>query len=373
MTGTSERLARKQVTPQRRKPDLAWAPLVAIWEVTRACDLACVHCRAEAMPAPDPAQLSTAEALDLLDQLRELGPGVLVLTGGDPLKRPDLFTIIEAARCRGLEVAVTPSVTPLLTLDAIRRFADSGTSRLALSLDGPDARTHDAFRGSPGAFAATVRAIAAARVTGLPMQVNTSLTRDTVRHLPPIGRLLESIAPVLWSVFFVVPVGRAAAAQQLDAATCEQTFHWLYDWREATGIAVKTTAAPAFRRVVLRREAARARAARAPRRPLPPAINDGKGFVFVSHTGDVFPSGFLPLAAGNVRHARLAEVYRRSPLFRALRDERRLEGKCGACPFRSLCGGSRARAWATTGNPFAEDPACVYEPPQHDPAPTPEP
>src|SRR5262245_48114378 len=343
--------------------DFSRSPLVAIWEVTRACDLACLHCRASATCDRDPDELSTAEAYDLLDQLRDLGPNVLVLTGGDPLKRPDLLAIIEAAVARGLEVALAPSVTPLLTSDAIRQFAKAGVRRMALSLDGPEATSHDAFRGIPGSFAATLRAIDAAWDVGLPVQINTSVTAVSFVRLRSLGRLVETLRPALWSVFFVVPVGRAWRTMQVEAERCERLFHWLYDWSERTGLAVKTTAAPAYRRVVLQREAERERSEPGyRRRPVPPAVNDGKGFVFVSHRGDVQPSGFLPLRAGNVRHDRLVDLYRRSPLFRDLRDPAKLEGKCGACEFRRICGGSRARAWVANGNYLAEDPACAYEP-----------
>jgi len=344
-----------------RMLDLDHRPLVAIWEVTRACDLRCLHCRASATTCRDPRELSTAQALALVDQLAELAPGVLVLTGGDPLKRPDLFEIIDRAVARQLAVAIAPSVTPLLTAGAIERLAGP-VGRIALSLDGPDAALHDGLRGVDGSFAATLEAIATTRAAGLPLQLNTSLTARTVGALPAIGALVETLAPALWSVFFVVPVGRATAGQTLDAAACERVFHFLYDWSARTGLAVKTTAAPAYRRVVLQRDAARG-AARPRRPPLLP-VNDGKGFVFVSHRGKVFPSGFLPLVVGDVTRRPVAEIYRRSPLLRALRLEHLLGGKCGRCPFRALCGGSRARAYAATGNVFAEDPACSYVPPR---------
>jgi radical SAM protein with 4Fe4S-binding SPASM domain len=344
-----------------RAESLGWHPRVAIWEVTRACDLACSHCRASAVPARDPNELTTDEALALLGQVRDLGPDALVLTGGDPLKRPDLLELVRAATRLGLHVALAPSVTPGLTPAAIASLAAAGVGRVALSLDGPDAATHDAFRGMSGSFAATLRAMAAVREAGIALQVNTSLSRGTVDRLLATSLRVSEIAPTLWSVFFVVPVGRASQADQLDSATCERVFHALYDWGDVTGLPVKTTAAPAFRRVFLERERDGSRTGRA-RRPLPGVANDGKGFVFVGHTGDVYPSGFLPLGAGNVRRDRLADVYRHAPLFRALRDETRLEGKCGACPFRSVCGGSRARAWAVTGNAFASDPACAYVP-----------
>jgi radical SAM protein len=340
---------------------LAWTPAVAIWEVTRACDLCCLHCRASAIPNRDPRELTTGEAVGVLDQLRELDPGVVVLTGGDPFKRSDLFEIIGEAERRRLRIAIAPSVTPSLGREAIRRLADAGVVRVALSLDGPDAATHDRFRGTPGSFDATREAMDAVQDVGLPLQINTSLTRRTVEALPRTADRIEEIGPVLWSVFFVVPVGRAGLELQLGPDACERVFHFLYEWAERTGVAVKTTAAPAYRRVVLQCEARRREPRRA-RRPRPIPVNDGKGFVFVSHTGDVYPSGFLPLTTGNVRETRLAEIYRHSRLFRALRDESRLGGKCGVCPFRSLCGGSRARAYAVTGDFLAADPSCAYEP-----------
>lgn len=340
-----------------------WAPAIAIWEVTRACDLCCLHCRASAVPFRDPRELSTAQAFDLIDQLCELSPGVLVLTGGDPLKRPDLFELIDRAVQRQLSVAITPSVTPLLTAEAIRRLAATGVSRIALSLDGPDAATHDLFRGTAGAFDATFKAIESVRAVELPLQINTSVNRNTVARLRQTGDLVARIAPVLWSVFFVVPVGRAAREQQLDPESCEQLFQYLYDWSAATGLAVKTTAAQAYRRVVMERNAQLLRAGQS-RRPRPLGVNDGKGFVFVSHTGEVYPSGFLPVSAGNIRETRLATLYRTHPLFVALRDSDRLEGKCGVCQYRTVCGGSRARAYAMTGNLLASDPSCIYQPPQ---------
>jgi radical SAM protein with 4Fe4S-binding SPASM domain len=343
--------------------DLDERPLVAIWEVTRACDLRCLHCRASAVPARDPRELSTSDARALVDQLAELHPGVVVLTGGDPLKRPDLFTIIAHAVDRGLTVAIAPSVTPLLTPSVIERLAAAGVSRIALSLDGPDAVTHDGLRGISGSYAATLAAIAAVRAAKMSLQINTSLTKTTVGELPMTAHRVAEIAPDLWSVFVVVPVGRASLEHQVDAAACEAVFHFLYDWSATTGLAVKTTAAPAYRRVVLERDAA-ARAAGRPRRPRPLPINDGKGFIFISHTGEVYPSGFLPLSVGNVRQTALATIYRRSPLLRALRTEGLLRGKCHVCPFRGICGGSRARAYAVTGNLLAEDPACAYVPPR---------
>jgi radical SAM protein with 4Fe4S-binding SPASM domain len=345
--------------------DIARSPVVAIWEVTRACDLACRHCRACAVAEPSPDELTAAEAVDLVDQLVELSPGVLVLTGGDPLKRDDLLTIVARAAAAGLRVAIAPSVTPLLTDAAIAGLSGAGAMRIALSLDAPDAATHDEFRGTPGSFARTLGAMAAVRSAGLSLQVNTSLTRATAARLDEMSALVRRIEPDLWSVFFVIAVGRARAGDEPTPESCEAAFHFLRDFSERTGIAVKTTAAPAYRRVLV--EAARERQAGGGKPCLPPPVTDGRGFVFVSHEGDVFPSGFLPLRAGNVRERRLAAIYRDDPLFRALRDRGRLEGKCAACRYNAICGGSRARAFAATGNPFAADPACIYQPPGYTP------
>jgi AdoMet-dependent heme synthase len=311
------------------------------------------------MPRPDRAQLSHAEGIDLLRQFVELAPDVVVLTGGDPLKRPDLRELVEQAVARRLRVALAPSVTPLLTRRALADLVAAGVGRVALSLDGPRA-VHDAFRGVPGSFDRTLEAVDAVRATGAALQVNTSLDRRTLAALPETAELVAALRPALWSVFVVVPVGRASAATTLDADACERVFATLYDWAARTGLAVKTTAAPAFRRYVVQRRAAER--PNGTRLPTPGSVNEGRGFVFVSHTGDVYPSGFLPIRVGNVRHARLAQLYRTHRLFVALRAESRLEGKCGQCRYRFLCGGSRARAFATTGDPLAEDPACAYDP-----------
>ena len=311
---------------------------------------------------PDPNELSFLEALQLLDQLRALAPDVVVLTGGDPLKRPDLLPIVREGRARGLRLALAPSVTPLLTDTAIAELVEAGISRLALSIDGPDPGVHDAFRGVGGSFERTLKAASAVQSSGASLQINTSVTRDTVARLDETAVLVGSLRPSLWSVFFVVPTGRAGLAQEVDAWSAERAFHLLYEWSAATGVPVKTTAAPAYRRVFLQREAATVRTG-GTRRTGPGGVNEGRGFVFVSHTGEVYPSGFLPLRAGNVRETALATIYREHPLFRSLRDPSRLGGKCGRCQFRTVCGGSRGRAYAHTGDPLGEDPACAYEPP----------
>jgi radical SAM protein with 4Fe4S-binding SPASM domain len=335
----------------RRDASLAWNPVVATWEMVPANDDA-------GRPPCDRRPLSTAEAMDLVEQLGELDPGSLVLAGEDPCAHPDFARMIGAATAGGLRLLLAPRDPSGLTVNASRRLAALGVRGLALGLDAPDAATHDRVRARPGSFAATWRAIAASRDAGLSLQIDTALGEHTVTHLPRLAETMLDVAPARWNLVFVVPSGRASPPP-LDAGSCERVFHFLYRWSERTRVIVSTTAAPAYRRVVVQSAAGTRHAPR----PRPGALNDGKGLVFVSHTGDVYPSALLPLTTGNVREDRLADVYRRSRLFRALRDESRLEGRCGVCGFRSLCGGSRARAYAGPGNFLAEDPACEYLPP----------
>jgi radical SAM protein len=348
--------------------DFAQAPFLLIWEVTQACDLACLHCRASAEPCRHPLELTTKEGFRLLHEIREFGEPLVVFTGGDPLKRPDLFDLLRYSVGLGLRTTVTPSATPLLTAESIGRFRDCGISRMAVSLDGPDAAAHDGFRRVSGSFDRTMFALEQARRIGLETQVNTTVTRLNAGSLPEIAKLVAEAGARLWSVFFLVVTGRATRGDDLDAASYENVFGYLYELSKTAPFDIKTTEAQHYRRYVAqrRKKEGGARRTGAPVGPIQrqAGINDGKGFVFISHTGEIFPSGFLPVSAGNIRRQRLMETYRTSPLFLALRDPDRLEGKCGACEYRNLCGGSRSRAYALTGNCLAADPRCVYEPKQ---------
>jgi radical SAM protein len=368
------------MTPSAQPPtspspaiDFNRVPFTVIWEVTRGCDLRCVHCRADAQPRRDPRELTTTEGVALIDQIRALGSPVFVLTGGDPLKRPDLGTLIAHAARLGLAVALTPSGTPLARPEAIQRLADLGVRRLAFSLDGPTAASHDAFRRQPGSFAHTVAALRHGRACGLPLQINTTVTRRNIAALPAIAAVVHALGAAVWSAFFLVTVGRATAADQLSAPECEEVFAVLHALGARAPFAVRTTAAPHFRRFALQQDAQARRAGRrgAPaactgivrdRARRPRGVGDGNGLVFISHVGDVYPSGFLPLRVGNVRTSALADVYREAPLLRRLRDPDALGGKCGVCEFRRVCGGSRARAYAVRGDPLAADPLCAYTP-----------
>jgi radical SAM protein len=346
----------------------ARAPFIVIWETTRACALACVHCRAEAIPHRDTRELTTDEACALFDAVRRFGdpPPLLVLTGGDPLRRPDLVELVGEATRRGLTVSLTPSATGAATEARLRALRDAGLARLAVSLDGATPEVHDAFRGVRGSHRHTLRILERARALGIPLQINTTVSRRTVAELPPLVREVERWEVALWALFFLIPVGRAGADQALDAHEIERVLEWAATLATQAPFAVKTTEAPHFQRVLARRGrtvpvAAWTSAPRAVGRA-PRAVTDGNGFVFVDHVGRICPSGFLPLPAGNVRVDDLVSVYRDDPTFRALREPDLLGGRCGVCEYRDRCGGSRARAYAATGDPLAEDPGCAWRP-----------
>ena len=339
-------------------------PMIVIWEMTQACDLNCMHCRASAQPKRHPLELSTAEAFHLIDQIAEMRVPLFVLTGGDPLKRPDLMPIVQYACRRGVRTSLTPSTTPLLLRDAIFVLKKSGLMRLALSLDGSIARLHDTFRGVAGSYQRTLDAVGWCHEAGLPIQVNTTVSRRNFDDLDKMIELMSSLRVVLWSVFFLVPTGRAQLSDLLTAEEHEEVFAKLYSASKRVKFHIKTTEGQHYRRYVLQQKARgpNARSQADLISSSPRGVNDGKGFVFVSHIGEVYPSGFLPLAAGNVLWEPLAEIYQESPLFRSLRDSSQLKGKCGRCDFKDVCGGSRARAYAVSHDPLAEEPCCAYVP-----------
>jgi len=296
-------------------------PFIVIWETTQACDLACVHCRACAQPVRSALELTTDEARRLIDDIAALKAPVFVLTGGDPLKRPDIFEIVEYGSTNGVRISLTPSATPLLTRDAIARLKGCGLARLAVSLDGPTAEIHDAFRRVPGSYDWTLRSVRWARELALPAQINTTITRHNLQHLDAMIALLEQLDIVLWSVFFLVPTGRGSAIDLISADEFEQVFEKLYQTAKRGRFDIKSTEAQHYRRFLLQRRTEEKRKGNIRPLPLrlglsttdgigraPRGINDGKGFVFVSHLGEVFPSGFLPISAGNVRNQSLADL-----------------------------------------------------------------
>lgn len=342
--------------------DFPHSPLLVFWELTRACDLACQHCRACAQPLRHPNELDTAQSLRLIDRLAEFPkPPMLILTGGDPLKRADLHELVTYAVKKPLRVALTPSATPLLTYDAIARLRDAGLSGMALSLDGADAKTHDSFRGVEGSYARTLEAIEFATRLGLHLQINTTVCRGNFEQLDAMADGLGSYDIGTWSVFFLVPVGRGLMEQRLLPTQYETIFGKLMHHSRKQKYRIKTTEAPHYRRYVMQNapEAAARAVLMAP-------TNDGRGVMFVSHTGDMYPSGFLPKRCGKFPDDSPVDVYQNSPIFCDLRDSSKLKGKCGACSFKTVCGGSRARAYAVNRDYLSAEPDCCYMPPGYD-------
>ncbi|HEX6122700.1 MAG TPA: TIGR04053 family radical SAM/SPASM domain-containing protein [Ktedonobacterales bacterium] len=372
--------------------DFDQRPILIFWESTRACLLACKHCRAEAMPHPAPGELSPSEGLRFIESLTGFGRPfpVLIITGGDVLMRPDAFDLVTYARQLGIPVGLAPSVTPKLTDNAIRRLAELGVSIVSISLDGATAPTHEKIRGVAQHFGETVKALARLVDAGFTVQVNTVVMRENVAELPALARILKDVGVRIWEVFFLIPVGRGQAVGALTAAECEDVCHFLYD-ASAYDLIVRTVEAPFFRRIVSWRNAhgpspsapaalvashyhlgalypqlagalrAQLGAPTSAVRAQSTGTRDGKGIIFVSHNGTVYPAGFLPLALGNVRERDLVSIYREHPLLKDIRAAR-FTGRCGGCEYRNLCGGSRARAFALSGDPLGEDPACAFEP-----------
>lgn len=373
--------------------DVDQRPFMIIWETTQACDLACKHCRAESQPNLDPLALKTAEAKRLLDQVETFGRPrpIFIFTGGDPFKRHDIIELIEYASKLGLPVGVSPSGTPLLTRENLVRVKEAGAKAISLSIDGSTAEKHDEFRRVPGSFALTTAGWKIARELALKVQINTTVTRYNLLDLPDIFRLVQKQGALTWSLFFLVPTGRGKEEDEIRPAEYEAVMNFLYDVSKF--ISAKPTEGHHYKRVVLQRSILESKNAVVeeymPQDPVyyelksrlseivrdlglvargsgikrtPMHINAANGFVFVSQRGEVYPSGFLPLTAGNIREKSLVDIYRESPLFQNLRDTSAYHGKCGLCEFVSVCGGSRSRAYAMTGDPLAEEPFCTYQP-----------
>jgi radical SAM protein len=346
-------------SPFRGDP-FADKPFLVFWELTRACALACSHCRATAQHRRDPNELLPHEALRLVDELADLAPPMLILTGGDPMMRHDVLDIAERASATGMRVGLSPSATARLIHFDFNRIRAAGIDRMSLSLDGATRETHDRFRGVSGTFERTVKAIELARAAGITLQINTTLTRSNLHEFHAFRDLMFEWKPEMWSVFILVPTGRAGAEEVPDPHDLETIFEEMADLVGTAPFAIKTTEGHHFRRVLAQRGKGGPSGRPGMRSPL--GIRDGRGVMFISHTGDVSPSGFLPQVCGNIRERTPKSIYREHPLFISLRDSDALGGKCGRCEFRTICGGSRARAFGLTGDPFAEDPACSYQP-----------
>ena len=376
-------------SPAPSRLDLDSRPILVFWETTRACGLACRHCRASAIAEPLPGELTGPEAEAFLDSLAGFGTPspVLIATGGDVLERRDLDALLARAAGLKVPVALAPSVTPLLSDERCAALHRAGIKVASISLDGATAATHEGVRGIADHFEATLAAIRRLRRHGITVQVNTVVMRDTAEELPAIARLLTEAGASIWELFFLIQVGRGSTLGELTPAENEDVCHFLYD-ASRHGFIVRAVEAPFFRRVVAWREeepeasqaevAARfglgplyERLAAGLRHELGPPTSasraqtkgtrDGKGILFVGHDGEIQPSGFLPFALGNVRQDDIVQVYRDHPLLRSIRAAE-FAGRCGRCSYRELCGGSRARAYAASGDALGEDPACAYQP-----------
>ncbi len=376
LSNLSERAAAERSANNQRMvhADFDMAPFTIAWEVTRACAYACVHCRADAQHHRDPRELSTAEAKALIERLAAFGNNpILVFTGGDPMMRPDLFELIAYAAGRGLRCSLTPTATALPTKERLEKVREAGIRRIALSLDAPRPEIHDNFRQVPGSWQRTMDILHRAQEVGLSVQVNTTVSRHNVDILHEMIPFIQEVNAVQWSVFFLVPTGRAHIENMISPEQHEKVFNWLYDLSQSAPFDIKSTAAPMYRRVAIQRkrlesggkpvtfQGAGFQYADGLNRPTK-GVNDGNGFLFISHIGEIQPSGFLPLTAGDVRTVDIVEVYRHSKLFMDLRNPEKIKGRCGICEFRDVCGGQRGRAYGITGDYLETDPACSYVP-----------
>ncbi len=362
-----------------RKIDYNQNPFIVIWEVTRACQLKCIHCRADAQLTADPRELSHEEGIKLIDQIYEMDNPMLVFTGGDCMMREDLFELAQYAIKKGMRVSMSPSATPNVTKAKMKQAKDIGLSRWGFSLDGPTPETHDYFRGTPGAFDLTLEKIKYLNELDMPLQINTVISRYNYDSLEEMSRLVGELGAVMWYIFLLVPTGRGQLDACISPAEHEKVFRWLYQLSKTAPFDIKTTAAQHYRRVVLQEKmrdhliekgeihyedsittdfaSLHDGLKRAPK-----GVNDGNGFIFVSHIGEVMPSGLLPIVCGNVRERSLADIYRNSPVLQAIRQPDIYKGKCGVCEYNHICGGSRSRTYAVTGDYLESEPYCVYIP-----------
>lgn len=354
-------------------------PFIVIWEVTRACQLKCVHCRADAQLTPDPRELTHKEGIKLIDEIYEMNNPMLVFTGGDCMMREDLFELADYAVKKGMRVSMVPSATANVTKEKMKCAKAAGLSRWGFSLDGPTPDIHDLFRGTPGSFDLTIEKIKYLNELDMPLQINTVISRYNYDHLEEMAQLVGVLGAVMWYIFLLVPTGRGQMDDCITPVEHEKVFRWLYELSKTAPFDIKTTAAQHYRRVVLQQKmrehliengkihyedsittdfaSMHDGLKRAPK-----GVNDGNGFVFVSHIGDVMPSGLLPIVGGNIRKTPLAEIYRQSKVFKDLRQPDHYKGKCGVCEFNKICGGSRSRTYAVTGDYMESEPFCVYIP-----------
>ncbi len=346
-------------------PSGATLRLVA-WETTRNCNLSCVHCRAAATCGPYTGELDTDASFALLDQIAAVDKPIVILTGGEPLLRPDIFEIAAYGTKLGLKMVMAPNGT-LVTEAVAQKMVKSGIQRISISLDGATAERHDAFRGVTGAFEGALRGIAAAKKAGIEFQINTTITQLNRDQIPEILKLAESLGAVALHIFLLVPTGRGKYIidKAISAEEYEETLDWFYDQKQKTPLQLKATCAPHYYRILRQRARVEGKSVTFQSHGLDAVTRGclgGTGFCFISHQGVVQPCGFLDLNCGDVTQTSFADVWKDSEIFNALRDYDQLEGKCGLCEYKRVCGGCRARAYEATGNYLAEEPLCGYDP-----------
>jgi radical SAM protein len=358
-------------------------PILVFWESTKACLLACKHCRAEAIKNALPGELTTEEGYKFIESLTQFGKPypVLIITGGDPLMRIDIYDLIEYASLLSIPISLAPSVTPKLTHESIRKLKELGVKTISISLDGATPKTHESIRGIQGHFDATINTIRTIVSEGVTVQINTAVMRENVLELPYIASIVKNLGASIWEIFFLIKVGRGINVEEITPVEYEDVMHFLYD-ASMYGFTVRTVEAPFFRRVVTWRKNNISQTKYAPNElyyqlsnklkellgaPISESkahtvgTRDGKGIIFVAYNGDVYPSGFLPLSLGNIRTKSIVDIYRNNQILKDIRAAN-FKGRCGACEFKDICGGSRARAYVTYKDPLGEDPACIYMP-----------
>ncbi len=345
------------------------APHLIFWEVTKACPLACKHCRANAISNPLPGELSTAEGKKLLKEISTFGKVVVVFTGGDPLSRNDIFELMDYAKQLGLITSIAPAPSYRLNEETIRKIKETGVTYMSISLDGAKPETHDWLRGF-SSYKYAINGIKEGIKQGLQVQVNTVIWKGSYPELPQIAKLLHDLKVRVWELFFLIPVGRGTIDLDIPRENYKKVINFLMEVSKY-GIVVRTVEGPFFRRAKLEypkgfeenelikelRELLGTSKEEVDKSIMP--TRDGSGVIFISYDGEIYPSGFLPLSLGNVRKDSIVKIYRESQLLKLIK-EGKLKGKCGVCNYVNVCGGSRARAYAVYGDPLAEDPACPY-------------
>ena len=351
-------------------------PKVIAWESTRACNFACAHCRAEAQKEPDNNQLTTREVMRLVDQIAEFSKPIFIISGGDPLLREDIFEITSYASKKGLRAVMSPSGSDI-SPKVVERMKKTGVRRISISLDGSTHEIHDEFRRVPGAFEKALSTIDYARIGELAFQVNTTVSQHNLQDLPNILSLVTNLGATTWDVFMLVPTGRGRVDMEISPRQYEETLNFIYESDLTSKIPIKMTCSPHYNRVIRQRVGKRPItkfSSKAPRineavkrqrrTPSGRGCMAGNGYCFISHIGKVYGCGFLPISAGDIRNQDFREIYLHSNLFKELRNRELLQGRCGLCEYRNICGGCRARAFSINRNFFSEEPYCTYTPKQ---------